>query len=364
MLMACSPALVVDIFPPSERGRALGMVGTVVAAGLTSGPPLGGLIVDLFSWRLIFYINIPIGIVTAIFASGILKGGKGDISRSESFDWLGAILLAVCFCSFIIATTRIAGQMQAIFQFLLLIGISIASAVWFFRIETDTPYPIFDPSLLRIRLFTLPILAALILFVSLFAMVFLMPFYLVHPCGFSMNKAGFTMIIPFVFFFFVSPVSGTISDRIGSRMLCTVGMILLAAGLFSLSNLTASAGSLSIAWRLALVGIGTAVFIPPNSAAAMSAIPPQRRGIAGGTVATARNLGMVIGVAVAGLTFNTFFHSLTGGLNLKVYRLELEPHFMTAFQYSMLVGGAVAGAGAVISYLRGSDKAQKVTHGL
>jgi len=355
MLMACSPALVMDVFPPMERGRALGIVGTVVAAGLTSGPPLGGLIVKYLSWRFIFYINIPIGIVTAVLAARILKGGRADHSRSESFDWLGAFLLAICFCSFVLATKQLSDHGVAVFQFTLFVGIAAVSAVGFFRIEMNTPHPIFDPSLLNIRLFILPIMAATLVFASLFAMVFLMPFYLVQPRGLAMDKAGIMMVIPFIFFFFVSPLSGTVSDRTGSRMLCTIGMVILSAGLFALSQLDASSGYVSIAWRLALTGIGTSIFIPPNSAAAMSAIAPQRRGIASGTVATARNLGMVIGVAVAGLTFNSIFSSLSGGLTLKMYRPELESFFITSFQYAMLVSGAIAGIGAVVSYLRGPD---------
>jgi len=86
MLMACSPALAIDLFPVSERGRTLGMIGTAVAAGLTIGPALGGFMVRYFSWRYIFYINIPIGIVAAILASRSLKGGAGDVVRQESFD--------------------------------------------------------------------------------------------------------------------------------------------------------------------------------------------------------------------------------------------------------------------------------------
>ena len=356
MLMACSPALVVDIFPSSERGRALGMVGTIVAVGLTAGPPLGGLIVNLLSWRVIFYINIPIGIIAAILASQILKGGKGDITRSESFDWNGAWMLAVCFCSFIIATTLVSAHRLSFYKILGLVGVSVLSGAWFFRIETHTPYPIFNPSLLSIRMFMLPVLSAAIVFIALFTMVFLMPFYLVYPCNLTIDRAGFMMVIPFILFFFISPLSGILSDRIGSRILCTLGMLFLSAGLFSLSQLTASAGYVSIAWRLSLTGIGTAVFIPPNSAAAMSAIPPERRGIAGGTVATARNLGMVIGVALAGLTFNTVFSSLTGEPGLKIYKPEFESAFMTAFQYAMLIGGAVAGLGAFVSFLRGADR--------
>jgi len=358
MLMACSPALVVDIFPVSERGKALGMVGTVVAAGLSVGPALGGMILNHFSWRVIFYINIPIGIVTTVLASRILRKGKEDVSPPESFDKLGAVLLFICFCSFIVALSGIDEWGWASPRTLLLMTISIICVVWLVRVETRTIHPIFDLSLMGIRLFTLPILSAMILFISLFAMIFLMPFFLVYPSGFSMDQAGYLMVTPFVFLFFVSPFSGAISDRIGSRMLCTLGMMVMSLGFFSLSRLSPSIAFFPVIWRLALVGIGTAIFIPPNSAAAMSAIPSERRGIAAGTVATARSLGMVLGVALAELIFNSIFRSLSGGFGMKAYQPEMEPFFMTAFQVAMLGSCTIAGIGAAVSFLRGPEKSR------
>jgi MFS family permease len=163
------------------------------------------------------------------------------------------------------------------------------------------------------------------------------------------------MMIPFVFLFFFAPVSGMLSDRMGSRLLCTVGMALMAAALFLLSRLSAQATSMDMAWRLALAGIGIAVFISPNSAAAMSAVPSRHRGIASGSVAMARNLGMVIGVASAGLIFNSTFRQLNGGRDLKIYTPALENCFMASFQRAMLVGAAVAALGIVVAYLRGRD---------
>jgi MFS family permease len=197
--------------------------------------------------------------------------------------------------------------------------------------------------------------AAVILFMGLFFITFLMPFYMVNPLGFSMNRVGATMMIPFVFQFFVAPISGALSDRMGSRVLCTAGMALLAGALLLLSHLTAGATVMDIAWRLALTGIGVAVFISPNSAAAMSAVPARYRGIASGSVATARNLGMVIGVATAGLMFNSTFRHLNGGRDLQMYTDSLEYAFMGAFQRAMFTGAAIAGLGVVVSYFRGQE---------
>ena len=199
------------------------------------------------------------------------------------------------------------------------------------------------------------LLAAIILFIGLFFVTFLMPFYMVHPLGFSMDRVGATMMIPFVFQFFIAPISGTLSDRMGSRVLCTIGMALLATALLMLSRLTAGATFMDIGWRLALTGIGVAVFISPNSAAAMSAVPARHRGIASGSVASARNLGMVMGVAIAGLVFNSTFRNLNAGRDLQVYTAALEPAFMGAFQRAMLTGAAVAGLGIIVAYLRGRE---------
>jgi MFS family permease len=182
-----------------------------------------------------------------------------------------------------------------------------------------------------------------------------MPFYLIHPSGLPVDRVGYMMVIPFVFLFFVSPVAGTISDRIGSRLLCTLGMVVLVFSLFCLAALDGRASALSIAWRLALAGAGIALFLPPNSAVALSAVPSHRRGIASGTVATARNLGMVLGVATSALIFNSIFQSLSGGLPFKVYHSALEPHFMTAFRYALQAGGLVAVGGVIVTYLRGHE---------
>jgi MFS family permease len=335
------------------------MVGTAVAAGLTAGPVLGGLIIEFISWRAIFFINIPIGIVSTILAFQILRGTKGDIVRREPFDWKGALLLAFGFSLFIYVISNAYDWGFASARTILLLITSIISIVWFLQIEKRMDYPIFQTSLLKIRIFILPVISAAILFVSLFTMVFLMPFYLVYPYGFSIDKAGYTMVIPFAFLFFISPLSGYISDSIGSRILCTLGMLVMSIALFMLSMLTPSHAYISVALPLALVGIGTGIFISPNNSIIMSAIGQANRGVASGAVATSRNIGMVLGVAMSGLIFNSIFHSLSGGLTLKVYKPEMEVFFMTAFKWATLAGGIVAGIGVIVAFLRGPEAGKR-----
>ncbi|MCF8068232.1 MAG: MFS transporter [Desulfobacterales bacterium] len=355
MIMACSPALIVDVFPVEERGKALGMIGTVVATGLTAGPALGGLLLELFSWRMIFYINIPIGIITTIIAARILEGVDKKTLASETFDWQGSVLMVICFTSFILALSHLLDWGIFSTPVITLIAGTIISAVLLARIEQRKTSPIFDPELLHIRMFIFPVIGALILFASLFIIVFLMPFYLMYPAGFSMGKTGVTMIIPFLFMFFVSPFAGAAYDRVGSRIICTAGFFILAVSLYSFTCISSTPDFLTVAWRLALSGIGISLFVSPNSAAAMSAVSPHRRGIAAGTVAMARNFGMVIGIAIAGLIFNNSFYQLSSGLTLKVYQPELAPVFMASFNNVMSAGMIIALTGMVVSFLRGEE---------
>ena len=359
MIMACTPALIVDVFPLAERGRALGFIGSVVAFGLTSGPVIGGLLLHYFSWRVIFLINIPIGLLTAGLVHFMLKGSQADTMRQETFDWLGAIVLALCLGSVLLAITHAYEWGYFSPAVLLLVGLFLTSAVCLVLVEKRAVHPLLDSELYRIRLFTLPILAAIVLFASLFSLVFLMPFYLVGPGGFAIDHAGYLMATLFVFLFVVSPISGTLSDRMGSRLLCSCGTAIVAISMYLLTLLPAEAAALDIVWRLALAGVGMAVFIPPNSATAMSSVPPQRRGIASATVAMARNLGMVLGVAVSGAIFNGTFQKLSNGIPLKHYQPKLESIFMTSFHTAMFGGVMVALVGVVISYFRGPERLRK-----
>jgi EmrB/QacA subfamily drug resistance transporter len=356
MTMACTPALLVDTFPETERGRAIGMMGSVVASGLTAGPVLGGLLIHYFSWRAIFYINIPIGLLTAAGVFFLLKGSKADITRPETFDWPGATILAVLLGSLLVAITHAYDWGYFSFPTLSLLTISILAAICLLYVETRVRHPILSRALFSIRLFSLPIVAAIILFVCLFSLVFLMPFYLIHPGGYPANIVGGIMASIFVALFIVSPLSGALFDRIGSRLLCSLAMAIIACSLFSLATIPADASLFSIIWRVSLAGIGTAVFLPPNSAAAFSAVPPESRGVASATVAAARNLGMVLGVAITGAIFNSVFYNLSNGLSLKEYHPALEGIFMNSFHFVMMAGGFIAIFGMIIAFLRGPEK--------
>lgn len=355
MIMACSSALITDTFPSSERGKAMGAIGTVVAAGLTAGPALGGIILTYFSWRVIFFINIPIGMTAAIAVSKLLKNGSADISISEPFDWPGAFFLVLSVSLFLLFVTTGSETGYASIRMIATGVAAVVATGLFIFWETRVQFPIVDLSLFKIRLFTLPIMSAIVLFMTLFTMNFLMPFYLMLPCGLKESQAGYMMMLPFVFLFVMSPVSGIISDKFGSRVLCTLGMGIMAVSLFSLGLLESDSSMADIGWRLALAGLGASIFLPPNSSTVMSSVAPQKRGIAGGVVAAARNFGMVTGVAMAAAIFNHSYFVLSDGMNIRTYSPEFELIFMQAFKAALFTGGCVAVLGMLLSALRGPE---------
>ena len=359
MIMSCSQALVVDAFPENERGRALGTIATVVAAGLTSGPAIGGFILTHFEWWVIFAVNIPVGLTVAILASRILKGTESDTRREEPFDLLGGLLIALACGTLFTALTHGHAWGYGSLRVLGLTGIGVTLIAIFIAHEKRVPYPILDPSLFHDRTFRLPVMSAISLYTALFTMVFLMPFYLIFPMGYSEAQVGTVMMIPFALLFVVPPLSGALADRMGSRILCVMGLAILSLALTLLAWPSHTTAFPPIAFKLALSGFGIALFLPPNNTTIMSSVPPFRRGVASSVVGAARNLGMVMGVALAGAVFNHTYTALSGAQGLSTYTPAMEGPFLTAFRYALFCGAATAAIGSVLAWLRGPETAEK-----
>ena len=352
MLMACSPALIVDVFEPEQRGRGLGLVGACVALGLTFGPLAGGLLLEYFSWRSIFYINLPVGIAALIYARKVLN--RKAETLDAPLDVVGGGLIMIGMGGMILALAKLPEWGMSL-PTLACLGSSFGAGGLWLGHTRKTRFPLFDPGLFRIRGFVLPLTGALLLFAALFSLVFLMPFYLSLACGFSPARTGMIMIAPFLLLLVVSPASGTLSDRLGTKPFCLAGLACLATALFLLGRLTPADGLSVLLGLLALSGTGTAMFISPNSTAVMGAVSGDLRGIASGALATARNLGMVIGVSLSSAIFSFSFSRLTGGARLDTFTPALTPQFLSAFTHAMTAASLLALAGFAVTLARQKD---------
>lgn len=343
MLMATSPAILTRSFPSRQRGRALGAQGTFTYLGLTVGPSLGGWLAQAFGWRSVFYINVPVGI--GAIALAMRSIGDDHVAKAEErFDFLGATVFTAGLVALMIALNQghAWGWASPLTLGVLLGGLVLLAA--FIQVERTRPAPMLDLSLFGSRTFSASAASALLNYACVYAVTFVLPFLLIQGRGLGTAQAGLVLTAQPIVMAVVAPISGTLSDRIGSRGLATAGMVLLAAGLVALALLTAHGSLHAIAGALALVGLGVGIFVSPNNSALMGAAPPFRQGVASGVLATSRNVGMVLGVGFAAAIFTTVAaHAASPGEGL-----------VAGIRTSLLAAAGVAMVGALTSAVRGS----------
>jgi EmrB/QacA subfamily drug resistance transporter len=356
MIMATSPVMITRAFPATERGRALGILGLVVAAGTSAGPTVGGLITHTFTWRWIFYINVPIGIIGIGAALRLLTEPMRPSWSRQQFDPLGAILLSVSVSCLMFGLSF--GQ-EAGWRSFAIIGLFVAALVLlvaFIIHEKHVTQPIVDFSLFRNRLFTAAIASSFLCFLSLFAVMFLMPFYLEELLALPVHLAGLLMTAVPLTIAVVAPLSGWLSDRLGSRLLSSSGMAIVCLGLWFLSRLKSQVSFFDIVWPLVVTGFGQALFQPPNNNAILSSVPPQRLGIASGFLSTVRVLGQSSSVALSGAIFTSLGGAQAGAALSQKWGLPAEPLkavFTHAFHITLLTCMIIASIGVFTSLMRG-----------
>ncbi|MHB8462788.1 MAG: DHA2 family efflux MFS transporter permease subunit [Vulcanimicrobiaceae bacterium] len=297
MLMASAPAIIVHTFPAAIRGRAIGLNGAAVAIGLLAGPLLGGLILHSASWRWIFAINLPISVVAFAVAAFILHRTPG---RNEGVDALGAGVLAVALFSLALAFSQAPEWGWASPVTLGLFLFATVAIVVFIGIEARVKAPTLDLALFRIRVFTMSTLAATAYFIALSAIVFTIPLAAQLGDGYDSLSAALTLLPIFIFNIVLAPTAGALSDKIPIRILATIGATIFAIGIGTLALVGFHPFSHATIFAMVFAGIGTTIFSQPNNNAIMSAAPAQWRGVAAGTLATARTAGQLLGTALAG----------------------------------------------------------------
>jgi len=297
MLVSSNQALIVDSFPTEQRGRAIGFNGAAVAVGLSLGPIVGGAIITYGDWRWIFLINVPISIIALTAAAFILK--RPVNKRGEGFDPLGALLSIAGLFSLSLALSRshIWGWHSPWTWGL--IAASVVLLTIFVAVERRVAAPTLDLALFKSRVFAFSVLAALIYFVGIAGVIFIVPLAAQTTLGASALAAGLLLTPVTAANVILAPLAGGLSDKVPVRYVSTAGALIVGFGLFLMSRLPHHPAAWQMIASLMVAGAGTAVFSQPNNSAIMGSAPPNRRGIAAGTLATARTTGQLLGIAVA-----------------------------------------------------------------
>jgi len=300
MAMANGNAIVTEAFPPEERGQALGMTGSVVGAGLMSGPIVGGVLLGVFGWQSIFYLRVPIGVIAMTLAFLFIRPSEPlPAGTSRRLDIPGAVALFGALSSALLAVNR--GQSWGWGSPVIvgLLIVAVCALVAFIRIEARAVSPVVALSLFRVQAFTVGVSSLALSFAGQSAVTFLLPFYLQEVKDFSTAQTGLVMATVPSMMLLLSPVSGRVSDRYGFRHQTTLGIALVSLGLLLMATIDGGTPVPLLVLRLALIGIGTSIFMSPNSSGIMGSVPRDRLGTASAAVGTARNIGNATGLAMA-----------------------------------------------------------------
>ncbi len=342
MTMTTGIAIISAVFPPSERGKAIGITVACVYIGLSAGPFVGGILTGAFGWRSIFLINAPIGLAALLLAALKIREEWAD-AAGERLDVAGSLLYGGALTCLMYGLSIFSTPLG-----MGLVAAGIAGMGLFVRHELRTAFPVFEIRLFgRNRTFTYSGIAALINYAATFAVAFLLSLYLQYIKGMSPEGAGTLLICQPAVMALFSPVAGRLSDRIEPAVIASAGMTLTAAGLAALAFLTTDTGNVYIIVSLVVLGLGFALFSSPNMNAIMGSVDRRNYGIASGTVATMRLIGQMLSMALATLAFSVFIGNVQ--ITPAVY-----PRFLKAVALCFMAFSVMCAGGIYFSMTRGS----------
>lgn len=297
MTMASNSGIITEVFPLKERGRALGSIGAFVSLGSIAGPGIGGLILSNLSWSYIFWINIPVGIITMLIGEKFLPK---DITKSQKkIDYSGFATFAVTIMTFFGGIFMGQEFGFASTQTIVLVAIAIVSFILFLVIEKKKENPLIHFAIFKNKIFTMSLITAVLIFSSNFFVNVVIPFYLQDARHLSASYAGMLMMVFPLLMVVGSPLSGYLTDKIGPSILIVLGLAMLAVTQLMYMFMTETTPIWYYVVATGIMGLGNALFQSPNNTMVMSSVTKDSLGVAGSMNSFARNLGMVIGIALA-----------------------------------------------------------------
>ena len=312
MIQAVGPALLVAAFPQSERGTALGAIGSFVAAGILIGPALGGVLLRYVGWEAIFFVNVPLGMVGIWLTLRSIAPDRSP-ARGQVFDVVGALLLMAALSGLLLALTE--GPIWG-WEDLRIAGLFVLFAVagaGFVAWERHFPHPMISLRMFRSPAFSLNLLASFLLFLGLAFNLILTPLFLQFVLDLDLQTTGLALMGLPLALSLSAPISGRLSDRIGPRVLTVAGLLITAASLIGLSFATTGTPLVYLIGCLLVLGVGVGLFQSPNNSTVLGNAPREALGVASGLLAVMRNLGQTAGVAIAGAVWASRVFALHGG---------------------------------------------------
>ena len=344
MVFGTGVAIITSVYPPKERGKAIGISVTAVYIGLSLAPFLGGILTQYLGWRSIFYATVPFELLVIWITWRYIKEEWAD-AKGEKFDLPGSLIYLLSMSAFMFGFSRLP-DVSAI----ILTSAGFMGLFAFIIVEQRVKFPVFNMRLFSSnRLFAFSNMAALINYATTFAITFLLSLYLQYILGMSPRDAGLILITQPILMAIVASVSGSLSDRYDPRILASLGMGIIVIGLILLTFLTEKSAITYLLVILGIVGFGFGMFSSPNTNAIMGSVDKKYLGIASATVGTMRLTGQMMSMGIATLILQLFI-----GNNPVSAQYSVE--FMSSMRVTFMVFVVLCTLGVFASLARGKTK--------
>jgi MFS family permease len=350
MVFATGIAILISVFPPQKRGKVLGINIAATYIGLSSGPILGGVLTELFTWRSVFWINVPLGLIIIVLVISRLKGDWAE-AQGDKFDFTGACFYGASILGLMYGISLLPGLKGVGLTCLGIIFIGL-----FLYRESRIAFPVFDLNLFRTnKVFAFSNLAALINYSATFAIAFWLSLYFQNLKAYTPAQTGLILLSQPLIMAIFSPLAGLLSDRKEPRLLATLGMIITTLGLLLFAFLKMDTPPAFVVANLILIGFGFALFSSPNTNAVMSCIEKRQYGIASGSLGTMRLLGMTISMGISTMILSVYLGSV-----------QITPEYFATFVkgiraafmiFSLLCFGGIFASGIRGKMHNGADEA-------
>ncbi|MCY3542969.1 MAG: MFS transporter [Chloroflexi bacterium] len=352
-------AMVADIFPERERGKAIGLYMSIIGAGAVGGPVIGGTLVSLLGWRSIYAASACVGIIALLLAAVVLRR---EVNRDDSqpartsFDWTGAALSSIVLVCFLLSITnghRLGWDSPVVLGG---IGAAVAALALFVWWEGKAEAPMLDLTFFRSKVFSLGVSARFLSFLAGSAVYFIMPFYLVQGLGLEPSHAGLLMVPGSIAIGVWGPVSGRLSDKIGTRWLTVVGMALAGTGMLLFSTLDEDSSTMKVMFSIFLEGTGIGLFSSPNTSAIMTAIDSRKFSVASAFLNLVRTSASLSGIAIftAIVVFTMSSQGFAPDLSAvtETGGIEIKLVFIAGMKRAFFAAALVMFAALIVSALR------------
>ncbi|MGR8947834.1 MAG: MFS transporter [Gammaproteobacteria bacterium] len=341
MLYATHIAIVSSVYPPSERGRMIGLSVSIIYVGLTCGPLVGGWLTGLYGWRSTFLIHVPLCTLSWLMGWLYVKE-EWKADNPGDFDIVGAALYSGAIIALMLGISGLPDSTGG-----MLIVVGLLGFYGFFRHQHGRDHPLIDVSLFYTnKVFTYSCIASIIMYTATFANIVLLSLYLQYLLGLTPSKAGLVLMAQPVIMALVAPLSGRLSDHKEPGVLASFGMTLTAIGLALLATLDVDSEIHTVVVYLCITGFGFSFFSSPNANAIMGSVDKHQNGAAGGAVATVRILGQMTSMAVVSMVFTL----ILGPVQITS---DTYDDLASAIQISFIAFALMCVVGVYFSYSRG-----------